>query len=118
MKTTRLRPGRQARIVDVCPGGVLIETEWRLLPGTHVELQLGNSDALYRVKSTVVRCQVSGLTSDRIEYRGALAFDRTLTLAISKTVAFHTTHESDGTSITRSAALSLAAIFNAHSKSH
>jgi hypothetical protein len=118
MKTGRLRPGRQARIVDVCPGGVLIETEWRLLPGTNVELQLGNSGALYRVKSTVVRCQVSRLASDRIEYRGALAFDHTLTLAISKTVAFQTTHVSEGTSVTRSAALSLAAIFSAHSKSH
>jgi hypothetical protein len=71
-----------------------------------------------RVDSTVVRCQVSRLSGNRIEYRGALAFDRTLTLAISKTLSFQTTDLSDGKSVTRSAALSLAAIFNAQRSSH
>ena len=37
---TRIRPGHLARIVDVSGGGALIETMYRLLPGTSVELHV------------------------------------------------------------------------------
>ena len=75
MASGRLRPGRGARIVDVSPGGALVETDWRLFPGTRVELQLGEPVALYRVKGRIVRCHVALLSRDRIRYRGALAFE-------------------------------------------
>ncbi len=42
MERARLRPGRTAHIVDLSSGGALIETDWRLLPGTHVEMQVGD----------------------------------------------------------------------------
>jgi hypothetical protein len=74
----RVRPGRPAHIVDVSPGGALIETACRLLPGTRVELQLGEPVALYRVKGRIVRCHVSLLARERIQYRGALAFEEQL----------------------------------------
>ena len=49
MDRARLRPGRAARVVDVSAGGALIETDWRLLPGLRVELQVGDPVALFRV---------------------------------------------------------------------
>lgn len=74
----RLRPGRPAQIVDVSPGGALIETECRMLPGMHVELQLGAPVPLYKVKGRILRCHVSLLDRERIRYRGALAFEEHL----------------------------------------
>ena len=74
----RLRPGRPAQIVDVSPGGALIETEWRLLPGMRVELQMGEPVALYNVKAKILRCHVALLDRERIRYRGALMFEEQL----------------------------------------
>ena len=76
MAQGRLRPGRPAHIVDVSPGGALIETDHRLLPGTHVELQLGEPVALCRVKGRILRCHVALLDRERIRYRGALVFEQ------------------------------------------
>ena len=42
MERARLRPGRTAYILDLSSGGALIETDWRLLPGTRVEMQVGD----------------------------------------------------------------------------
>jgi len=74
----KLRPGRPAHIVDLSAGGALIETEWRLLPGTRVELQLGEPLALYKVNARILRCHVAHLDRGRIRYRGALVFDEHL----------------------------------------
>jgi hypothetical protein len=78
MARGRLRPGRPAQIVDVSAGGALIETESRLLPGTRVELQVGEPVALYKVKARILRCHVARLDRERIRYRGALAFEEPL----------------------------------------
>ena len=78
MARGKLRPGRPAQIVDVSAGGALIETEWRLLPGTHVELQVGEPVALYHVKARILRCHVARLDRERIRYRGALVFEERL----------------------------------------
>jgi hypothetical protein len=75
MARGKLRPGRPAQIVDVSAGGALIETEWRLLPGTRVELQVGEPVALYSVKARILRCHVALLDRERIRYRGALMFE-------------------------------------------
>jgi hypothetical protein len=76
----RLRPGKRAEIVDLSAGGALIETDWRLLPGTQVELQLGEPVVLYRVKGRILRCHVALLDRERIKYRGALMFEQQLAL--------------------------------------
>lgn len=78
MANGKLRPGRPAQIVDVSAGGALIETDWRLLPGTRVELQVGEPVALYRVKARILRCHVTRLDRERIRYRGALMFEERL----------------------------------------
>jgi hypothetical protein len=81
LPTCRLQAGRTAQILDVCSGGVLIETAWCLLPGMRVELHLGDAAALFTVRATVVRCQVNARNRDRILYRGALAFEDPLLFA-------------------------------------
>lgn len=78
MEHARLRPGRIAHIVDLSAGGALIETDWRLLPGTRVELRLGEAPASFTVEAQIVRCEVALLSRERIQYRGALAFERRL----------------------------------------
>ncbi|HTL02336.1 MAG TPA: PilZ domain-containing protein [Vicinamibacterales bacterium] len=81
MARGKLRPGRPAHIVDVSAGGALIETDWRLLPGTRVELQVGEPVALYKVNARILRCHVAQLDRGRIRYRGALVFDEHLPLS-------------------------------------
>jgi len=81
MANGRLRPGRTAQIIDLSPGGALIETDWRLLPGTRVELQLGDPVTLHRVKGRILRCHVAMLDRERIRYRGALIFEEQLLLS-------------------------------------
>ena len=80
MNHARLRPGRSAVVIDLSSAGALIETDWRLLPGLRVEVQLGEPVPLYRVAARVVRCQVALLGREQIRYRGALAFEEHLPL--------------------------------------
>jgi hypothetical protein len=75
MERARLRPGRTAHIVDLSAGGALIETDWRLLPGMRVEMQVGEPIPLFRVAGRILRCHVTLLDRERIRYRGALVFE-------------------------------------------
>jgi hypothetical protein len=85
MDRARLRPGRAARIVDLSTVGALIETDWRLLPGMRVELQLGEPVVLFRVPARVLRCHVTLVGREQIRYRGALAFEERLPLGEAAT---------------------------------
>jgi hypothetical protein len=77
----RLRPGRDAALVDVCEGGMLIEGAARLHPGSTVVLQLVGSRQSAFITGTVVRCHVSALERDAgVRYRGAVSFDVSLNL--------------------------------------
>ncbi|RPI51802.1 MAG: hypothetical protein EHM55_18065 [Acidobacteria bacterium] len=80
MDRARLRPGRMAHVINLCSGGALIETDWRLLPGTRVELQLGHPVPKFSVAGRILRCHVALLDRERIRYRGALAFEEQLPL--------------------------------------
>ena len=79
MDRARLRPGRTALIVDLSSGGALIETDWRLLPGMRVELQVGEPVPVFRVTGRILRCHVALLGRERIRYRGALMFEEPVT---------------------------------------
>lgn len=78
MEQARVRPGRTAHVVDLSAGGALIETDWRLLPGMRVEMQLGEPASLCRVAGRVLRCHVALLDHERIRYRCALMFEERL----------------------------------------
>jgi len=77
----RLRTGREVTVVDMAATGALVETEGRLLPGTGVDVHVMTTDGRQLVRSRVVRAFVWGVWSDRIVYRGALAFERHMELA-------------------------------------
>ena len=70
----RFRGGRSARVVDFSASGALIEADWRLLPGTRVDLLVGDPTP-HRATGRIVRSHVSFLSRERIRYQGAVAFD-------------------------------------------
>jgi hypothetical protein len=74
----RVRPGHQAIVVNVSAHGVLIETAHRLLPGTPIEMHLQTPAHHVAVPGHVLRCSVCALDASRIQYRGAIRFDREL----------------------------------------
>lgn len=74
----RLRTGRELTVVDVSNTGMLVEGRARLLPGTHLDVHVTTADGRVLVRSRVVRARVSALRADLIQYRGALAFDRSI----------------------------------------
>jgi hypothetical protein len=76
----RLRPGRSAHVVDLSPGGALIEADWRLLPGMRVEIQVGEPVTMFKVAGKVLRCHVALLDRERIRYRGALKFEQQISV--------------------------------------
>jgi hypothetical protein len=65
-------------VIDLSSGGALLETDWRLLPGTRVEMQVGDPVPLFHVAGRILRCHVARLDGQRIRYRGALAFEKQL----------------------------------------
>jgi hypothetical protein len=72
----RLRPGRDAVLVDLGAGGALIEGAARLHPGSTVVLQLVGSRRSAFLTGTVLRCQVSAIDREAgVRYRGAISFD-------------------------------------------
>ena len=85
MERARLRPGRTAQVVNLSAGGALIETDWRLLPGTRVEMQLGEPVALFRVAGRILRSQVARLDPGGIRYRGALMFEQRVPFGVEHT---------------------------------
>ena len=87
MDRARLRPGRTAHIGDLSSGGALIETDWRLLPGMRVEMQVGDPVPVFRVSGRILRCHVALLGRERIRYRGALMFEEQLPIGEAATPA-------------------------------
>jgi hypothetical protein len=76
--TVRIRPGHQAFLVDVSAGGMLLEGEGRLLPGTSIVVLLETRDRRVSVRGQVLRSTVAGVLPSAVSYRSAIAFDRQL----------------------------------------
>jgi hypothetical protein len=76
----RLRAGRELAVVDASPGGVLVEGDVRVLPGTHVDVHVVTVEGRVLVRSRVVRAWVAALTPSRVTYRAAFAFERPVDL--------------------------------------
>ena len=74
----RLRPGRTAHVLNVSRVGALIETDWRLLPGARVEVQIGEAAPGMVFTGRITRCHVALLERSRVQYRAALIFDTQL----------------------------------------
>lgn len=71
-----LRPGCVALLVDVSPGGALVQARSPLRPGARAHLQLVTTAQTFAIAAHVLRCAVWSLDpSDGVLYRGALKFD-------------------------------------------
>ncbi|HMD37501.1 MAG TPA: PilZ domain-containing protein [Vicinamibacterales bacterium] len=75
---TLVRPGHCARLINVSAGGALIDTNYRLLPGSSVELHMEAKEGRTTVRGRVTRCAVVRVRANSVCYRGAIAFDRYL----------------------------------------
>ena len=77
--SARLRPGYDVSVIDVSAGGVLIESDRRLLPGAAVELNLRRAHRPPEiVRGHVVRSVVARLRPNMVCYRSAIRFDSEL----------------------------------------
>jgi hypothetical protein len=66
------------RVVDLSPGGALVEGERPLRPGARVHVHIVISASAFTVTARVLRCAVWTLhPSDGVTYRGALQFENT-----------------------------------------
>jgi hypothetical protein len=81
LSQVRLRAGRQLEVINVSDTGLLAEGEMRLLPGTHVDVHLVTAEGRLLIRSRVIRAFVCRVCRDRIDYRGALAFERPVSTA-------------------------------------
>jgi hypothetical protein len=70
-----VRPGHHADIVNVSPGGALIETFRGLSPGRTIDLQIEAAKHRTVVRGRVLRCAIVQLLASHVTYRTAIAFD-------------------------------------------
>lgn len=76
--SARVRPGWEVSLLDVSAGGALVETSYRLLPGSSIELHLATLDRKVLVRGEVLRSAVVRVRAAGICYRTAIGFDRSL----------------------------------------
>jgi len=76
--SARVRPGREASLLDVSAGGALVETTYRLLPGSRIELHVATGERRTSVRGGVLRSAVVSVFAAGMCYRSAIAFDRLL----------------------------------------
>jgi hypothetical protein len=79
----RVRAGHEVRLIDVSAGGLLVETCHRLLPGRAIDLQFVHRGRFVSSRGVVLRCCVSRLEANHVDYRGAICFDRDLAWLVS-----------------------------------
>ena len=68
-----LRPGQAVILVNINSRAALVESDARLRPGAHTELQLAMQGRRTSIKGQLDRCHVSAL--DPLRYRGVLVFE-------------------------------------------
>ena len=76
--SARVRPGREASLLDVSSGGALVETTYRLLPGSPIELHVATSERRVSLRGGVLRSAVVRVDATGMCYRSAIRFDRLL----------------------------------------
>jgi hypothetical protein len=72
-----LRPGLSVRVLDLSPGGALVESSTAVRPESTTELQLSAERGRAAVRAYVAGCWVDGLAP--LRYRARLVFDVRLT---------------------------------------
>jgi hypothetical protein len=83
LSRVRMRAGSQLTVVDLSSAGALLEGTARFLPGTHIDVHIVTAEGRTLVRSRIVRAYVSNVAADRMQYRGAVAFDRQVPTAVA-----------------------------------
>jgi hypothetical protein len=78
LRTARIKNGPRVTLIDLSVGGVLLESDNRLCPGSVLALELVGSSQIV-VPLRVVRSQIASIREGAL-YRGACAFKRPLDL--------------------------------------
>ena len=73
-----LRPGQTVLLVNINSRAALVESDARLRPGAHTELQVAMKGRRTSIKGHLDRCHVSAL--EPLRYRGLLIFEERLDL--------------------------------------
>jgi hypothetical protein len=73
-----LRPGQTVVLLNVNSRAALVESDARLRPGAHTELQLQAGGNRTTIRGHLDRCHVAAL--EPLRYRGVLIFDHRLVL--------------------------------------
>jgi hypothetical protein len=73
-----LRPGQEVAVVNLGPGGALLESANRMKPGARTELQLFG-EVRWQVRGRIDRCRVLRLAP--LCYEAAIVFEEPLDLA-------------------------------------
>lgn len=73
-----LRPGQAVTLVNITTHAALVESDSRLRPGAHTEMQLAGADRRASIKGRLDRCYVVAL--EPIRYRGLVIFDQVIEL--------------------------------------
>lgn len=77
LRSARLKYGPDVRVIDISPGGILVETEGQLRPDANVVFELSGPMNSILVPSKVLRCRVASF-DEVMRYQGACAFRRPL----------------------------------------
>jgi hypothetical protein len=75
IRWARVRPGREAAVIDLSPGGASIEVSYRLLPGAVIDLQIDTANGRLDARGRVLRCAIVRLRPNAVSYRAAVAFE-------------------------------------------
>ncbi|HWK10066.1 MAG TPA: PilZ domain-containing protein [Vicinamibacterales bacterium] len=74
--TVRVRAGCDGTLLNMSPGGALIEIRRPMRPGACVDLQLSNADTRSLLRALVLRYIVRSIAAlDGVTYEAALAFE-------------------------------------------
>lgn len=71
-----LRPGQPIMLVNINSHAALVESDARLRPGAHTEMQLAAAGTRTSVSGRLDRCYVAAL--EPIRYRGVMIFDQVI----------------------------------------
>jgi hypothetical protein len=71
-----LRPGQPVMLVNINTHAALVESDARLRPGAHTEMQLAAAGKRTSISGRLDRCYVAAL--EPIRYRGVMVFDQVI----------------------------------------
>jgi hypothetical protein len=83
LKSVRLVPGSEIRLINVSSGGALLESDNRILPGANICIRLVAEDVLYFLRGRVLQSRASSIRGSALTYECRVAFDEEFSLLSS-----------------------------------